>query len=75
MGFKLSFMFSPNDFFENEVLTKTYVYKDELGYEGDFVYEKAVGCDIRWKDEKDLTKSFEIRKQRNKSKCSISTRC
>jgi nucleosome assembly protein 1-like 1 len=71
MGFTLSCVFSRNDFFEDEVLTKTYVYRDELGYEGDFVYEKAVGCNIKWKDEKDLTKSCEIRKQRNKSKYMI----
>lgn len=69
MGFMLSFYFGPNEFFEDTVLTKTYVYRDELGYEGDFVYEKAVGCDIRWKEDQDLTKTFEVRKQRNKSLC------
>jgi len=32
------------------------------------VYKKAEGCEISWKDdEKNLTKSFEIKKQRNKS--------
>ncbi|KIJ44587.1 hypothetical protein M422DRAFT_30291 [Sphaerobolus stellatus SS14] len=67
MGFKLTFFFSPNDFFTNETLTKSYIYRDELGYEGDFVYERAVGSEINWKDEKDLTKSFEIKKQRNKN--------
>ncbi|KIJ23508.1 hypothetical protein M422DRAFT_116240, partial [Sphaerobolus stellatus SS14] len=63
MGFKLTF-FSPNDFFTNETLTKSYIYRDELGYEGDFVYERS---EINWKDEKDLTKSFEIKKQRSKN--------
>jgi nucleosome assembly protein 1-like 1 len=67
LGFKLTFHFTPNAFFNNGVLTKTYVYRDELGYEGDFVYDRAVGCEIQWKEEKDLTKSFEIKKQRNKS--------
>ncbi|KAF8584858.1 NAP-domain-containing protein [Ramaria rubella] len=67
LGFKLSFHFTLNDFFAQEVLTKTYIYRDELGYEGDFVYDRAVGCEIQWKDEKDLTKSFEIKKQRNKN--------
>ena len=67
MGFKLTFFFSPNEFFTNELLTKSYIYRDELGYEGDFVYERAVGCEINWKEDKDLTKSFEIKKQRNKS--------
>ena len=66
-GFKLTFIFGPNDFFENEVLEKTYLYQEEVGYSGDFVYEKAIGTEIKWKDEKDLTKEFEIKKQRNKS--------
>ncbi|KIJ32656.1 hypothetical protein M422DRAFT_265537 [Sphaerobolus stellatus SS14] len=36
MGFKLQYFFATNDFFTNEVLTKSYIYRDELGYEGDF---------------------------------------
>ena len=67
LGFKLTFHFTENAFFTNKVLTKTYIYRDELGYEGDFVYDHAKGCDIQWKEDKDLTKSFEIKKQRNKS--------
>lgn len=66
-GFKLTFVFEENEFFSDNELTKTYVYRDELGYEGDFVFEKAIGCDIKWKEDKDLTKSFEIKKQRNKN--------
>ncbi|KAI9437321.1 NAP-domain-containing protein [Lactarius indigo] len=66
-GFKLIFEFSPNEFFENEKLEKTYVYREEVGYSGDFVYDRAIGTEIKWKDEKDLTKEFEIKKQRNKN--------
>lgn len=66
-GFKLIFVFSPNEFFENDVLEKTYVYQEEVGYSGDFVYDRAIGTEIRWKEDKDLTKEFEIKKQRNKS--------
>jgi len=66
-GFKLIFEFSPNEYFENDVLEKTYVYREEVGYSGDFVYDRAIGTEIRWKDEKDLTKEFEIKKQRNKN--------
>ncbi|KAI0271273.1 hypothetical protein BC834DRAFT_433509 [Gloeopeniophorella convolvens] len=66
-GFKLIFEFTPNDYFENTVLEKTYIYREEVGYSGDFVYERAVGTEIKWKDEKDLTKEFEIKKQRNKN--------
>jgi len=45
------------------------VYREEVGYLGDFVYDRAIGTEIKWKDEKDLTKEFEIKKQRNKSEC------
>lgn len=68
-GFKLSFVFTPNEYFENEILEKTYLYQEEVGYTGDFVYDHAVGTEIKWKDDKDLTKEFEIKKQRNKSEC------
>jgi nucleosome assembly protein 1-like 1 len=48
-------------------LEKTYLYQEEVGYAGDFVYDHAIGADIKWKVDKDLTKEFEIKKQRNKS--------
>ncbi|KAG1730941.1 NAP-domain-containing protein [Suillus paluster] len=66
-GFKITFIFSPNEYFENEVLDKTYLYQEEVGYSGDFVYDRAIGTEIKWKEEKDLTKEFEIKKQRNKN--------
>ncbi|KZT24346.1 NAP-domain-containing protein [Neolentinus lepideus HHB14362 ss-1] len=66
-GFKLSFYFTPNEYFENEVLEKTYIYQEEVGYSGDFVYDRAIGTEIKWKEDKDLTKEFEIKKQRNKN--------
>jgi len=66
-GFKIRFIFSPNEYFENEVLEKTYLYQEEVGYSGDFVYDRAIGTEIRWKEDKDLTKEFEIKKQRNKN--------
>ena len=66
-GFKLTFVFTPNEYFDNDVLEKTYLYQEEVGYSGDFVYDKAIGTEIKWKDDKDLTKELEIKKQRNKS--------
>ncbi|KAL4244596.1 nucleosome assembly protein (NAP) family protein [Abortiporus biennis] len=66
-GFKLTFVFTPNEFFENETLEKTYLYQEEVGYSGDFVYDRAIGTEIKWKEDKDLTKEFEIKKQRNKN--------
>ncbi|KAL6305708.1 hypothetical protein BKA93DRAFT_730831 [Sparassis latifolia] len=66
-GFKLLFIFRPNEFFENEILEKTYLYQEEVGYSGDFMYDRAIGTEIKWKEDKDLTKEFEIKKQRNKN--------
>ncbi|KAG8940795.1 hypothetical protein FRC04_005023 [Tulasnella sp. 424] len=66
-GFRLTFHFSPNDFFTNETLTKTYYYEPELDYLGDWNYKRAEGCTINWKEDKDLTKTIEVRKQRNKN--------
>lgn len=66
-GFKLQFYFTPNEFFENELLEKTYLYLEEVGYSGDFLYDRAIGTEIKWKEDKDLTKEIEIKKQRNKN--------
>ncbi|KAF8632369.1 hypothetical protein AX15_001904 [Amanita polypyramis BW_CC] len=66
-GYKIQFVFKQNDFFENEILEKTYVYRDEVGYSGDFMYDRSIGTEIKWKEDKDLTKEFEIKKQRNKT--------
>lgn len=66
-GFKLTFMFSPNEFFDNDTLVKTYYYLPEIDWEGDFVYDRAVGTEIQWKEDKDLTKEVQVKKQRNKS--------
>lgn len=67
-GFRLIFEFAENEFFTNKTITKTYYYKDENGYGGDFIYDHAEGSKIDWKDDKDLTLRSESKKQRNKSK-------
>ncbi|KAL0075046.1 nucleosome assembly protein-domain-containing protein [Phycomyces blakesleeanus] len=64
-GFQLEFEFTPNEFFSNKSLTKTYFYQDHA-YGGDFVYDHADGCDIQWKEGKDLTVTVETKKQRHK---------
>ncbi|KAJ7191737.1 nucleosome assembly protein [Mycena pura] len=66
-GFTLTFHWDENSFFTNTTLTKTYIYQEEVGYSGDFVYDRAVGSDIAWKEDKDLTREWEIKKQRNKN--------
>ncbi|GAA6032294.1 hypothetical protein JCM8097_008103 [Rhodosporidiobolus ruineniae] len=68
-GFSLEFDFDEGaqEFFTNKTLTKTYYYQDEVGYEGDFVYDHAEGTKIEWKEGKDLTTKIETKKQRNKN--------
>ncbi|EPY53937.1 nucleosome assembly protein Nap2 [Schizosaccharomyces cryophilus OY26] len=66
-GYRLEFEFSPNDYFSNEVLTKTYYYKQELSPTGEFLYDRAEGSEIEWKGlENNLTVNIETKKQRNK---------
>ncbi|BGP55922.1 histone chaperone [Rhodotorula sphaerocarpa] len=68
-GFTLVFEFGEGakQFFENSQLEKSYFYQDEVGYEGDFVYDHAEGTEIKWKEGKDLTVKIETKKQRNKN--------
>jgi nucleosome assembly protein 1-like 1 len=74
-GFRLIFEFAPNDFFSNKTITKTYFYREENGYGGDFIYDHAEGDKIDWKAGKDLTVRIEAKKQRNKSKSDTPHRC
>ncbi|KAL4787761.1 hypothetical protein BJX76DRAFT_317569 [Aspergillus varians] len=66
-GFRLIFEFSENEFFTNKTISKSYFYKEENGYGGDFIYDHAEGTKIDWKAEKDLTVRVESKKQRNKN--------
>lgn len=66
-GFRLIFEFGENEFFTNKTITKTYFYRNESGYGGDFIYDHAEGDKIEWKAGKDLTVRVEQKKQRNKS--------
>lgn len=66
-GFRLLFEFSENEHFTNSIISKTYYYKEESGYGGDFIYDHADGDKIDWKADKNLTLRMESKKQRNKS--------
>ncbi|KAJ5353276.1 hypothetical protein N7452_002250 [Penicillium brevicompactum] len=74
-GFRLIFEFSENEFFTNKTISKSYFYKDENGYGGDFIYDHAEGSQIDWKEDQDLTLRLESKKQRNKSKHQADPRC
>ena len=67
-GFRLIFEFATNDFFSNTTISKTYFYREDTGYGGDFIYDHAEGDKVDWKAGKDLTVRVESKKQRNKSK-------
>lgn len=66
-GFRLIFEFGSNDFFTNKTISKTYFYREDTGYGGDFIYDHAEGDKIDWKAGKDLTVRVESKKQRNKN--------
>ena len=66
-GFRLVFEFADNDFFKNKTITKTYIYREEVTYSGEYIYDHAEGDKIDWKEGKDLTKKIEQKKQRNKN--------
>ncbi|KAI8921543.1 nucleosome assembly protein-domain-containing protein [Entophlyctis helioformis] len=67
-GFKLTFVFSANEYFTNKELVKTYFLEEsEDPLEGDTIYDHAEGTDINWKEGKDLSVTVEIKKQRHKT--------
>jgi len=63
-GFRLEFEFEPNDYFEEKVLTKTFVYRPDPD-SGDILADKTEGCPLTWKEGKDLTKMTVTKKQRS----------
>ncbi|KAJ1501969.1 hypothetical protein HMI54_008112 [Coelomomyces lativittatus] len=68
LGFTLEFVFGPNDYFTNSILTKTYYLKEPEDEDGeDFVFDYAQGTPIQWKEGKDLSVTMDVRKQRNKN--------
>ncbi|RYG43886.1 NAP domain-containing protein, partial [archaeon] len=70
-GFRIVFKFAPNDYFEDETLTKTIHIEHMMG--SDVVgqepsVEKLEGCDIHWKADKNLTVKTEKVTTRKKGK-------
>lgn len=64
----VSFVFAPNPFFTNAVLTKTVVFNAT----GDDVTE-VLGCEIDWKSGKDLCYEVGIKKLRSRSKPNVTS--
>jgi nucleosome assembly protein 1-like 1 len=78
MGFVLEFHFSPNEYFSNSVLTKEYEMKcvpdknDPFSFQGPEIY-KCKGCIIDWKKGKNVTVKTTKKKQKHKSRVSVTT--
>jgi len=78
MAFTLEFEFGPNDYFENEVLTKTYHLsnkldeEDPLGYEGPEII-RCSGCAIKWKKDMNVTEKIVKKKQKHKGTGTVRT--
>lgn len=71
--FTIHFDFSPNNYFHNKTLTKSYfIRKRPQDTENPFNFDrteifKAVGCHIDWKKDKNLTQTIVSKKQKNKA--------
>jgi len=78
MSFELEFLFSENEFFSNQSLSKVYMMRaepdetDPLSFEGPEII-KCVGCKIDWKKGKDVTVKVIKKRQKHKSKGSVRT--
>nr|XP_004660987.1 nucleosome assembly protein 1-like 2 [Jaculus jaculus] len=71
LSFTLEFHFKPNEYFKNELLTKTYVLKSRLGYCDPHPYrgtaiEYCKGCDIDWNEGKNVTLKTVKKKQKHR---------
>ncbi|TFK40475.1 hypothetical protein BDQ12DRAFT_721125 [Crucibulum laeve] len=56
IAFTLTFHFSPNEYFENSMLTKTHVYKNELTFLDTLDCDYVIGDKISWKPGQNLVK-------------------
>lgn len=79
LSYKLEFHFSENPYFTNKVLTKTYYLKSNPDEKNPFSYEgfevfKSEGCDIHWKEGKDIMTKLVTVKQKNKNNGQIRER-
>ena len=71
MSFVLEFYFQPNEYFINEVLTKTYRMRSESNDSDPFSFDgpEIMGCigyQIDWKKGKNVTLKLIRRKQKHK---------
>jgi len=70
-SFCLTFEFEKNPYFEDEILKKRFILREEE--DGERVLAKTEGTPIRWKEGKDVTVRVVTRKQKNKKTKQIRT--
>ncbi|KAM9311038.1 nucleosome assembly protein 1-like 1 isoform 2-T2 [Gastrophryne carolinensis] len=78
MSFTLEFHFEPNDFFTNEILTKTYKMRSEPDESDPFSFDGpeimgCTGCQIDWKKGKNVTLKTIKKKQKHKGRGTVRT--
>jgi nucleosome assembly protein 1-like 1 len=77
LGYTIEFYFSENDYFTNKVLSKSYELISQRDKDDPFKYEngtlyRSVGCQIDWKEGKNVTVKIIKKKQTNKNDSTIS---
>nr|XP_005889088.1 PREDICTED: nucleosome assembly protein 1-like 1 [Bos mutus] len=78
MSFVLEFHFEPNEYFTNEVLTKTYRMRSEPQGSDPFSFDGpeimgCTGCQIDWKKGKNVTLKTIKKKQKHKGRGTVRT--
>ncbi|MEJ1277205.1 nucleosome assembly protein 1-like 1 [Cricetulus griseus] len=78
MSFILEFHFEPNEYFTNEVLTKTYRMRSEPDDSDPFSFDGpeimgCTGCQIDWKKGKNVTLKTIKKKQKHKGRGTVRT--
>lgn len=75
-GFTIEFEFTPNEYFTNTILTKSYELRtgldetEPLAYEGPEIV-KSKGCDIQWNKGKNVTMKMVKKRQKHKNRGTI----
>ncbi|XP_072002857.1 nucleosome assembly protein 1-like 1 isoform X2 [Engystomops pustulosus] len=78
MSFTLEFHFEPNEYFTNDVLTKTYKMRSEPDESDPFSFDGpeimgCTGCQIDWKKGKNVTLKTIKKKQKHKGRGTVRT--
>ncbi|XP_067906180.1 nucleosome assembly protein 1-like 1 isoform X2 [Heterodontus francisci] len=78
MSFTLEFKFEPNEYFTNEIVTKTYKMKSQPDESDPFSFDGpeimgCTGCQIDWKKGKNITMKTIKKKQKHKGRGTVRT--